>query len=385
MILRHLPLLLANLARQPTRSALTIVSITVAFTLFGVLHAVNTAFVGAVQLAGADRVVTYHRISRIQALPLGHVARVSVLPGVRAVCAHTWFGGMFRNERNPVLTYAVDPESFREVFPEYSVPEQDARRWLAERDSAIVGSRIAERFGWKPGDLVPMMSNIYSKPDGSRVWQIRIAGIYDAPRTENISVFMHYDYFNGSHTYERDVVGWIVTRAREADRANEVAHAIDAAFANSSAETATTSESLEAEAMAAQFGSISALIMGIATAVFVIMLLITINTMSQAIRERTREIGVLKALGFPAHEITMLIVAETVLLVAGGALAGLLLSNLGAQVLSASVQEFFPFLYVPAQAYWQGAAVAITVGVISAALPCLYARQLTITNALRIV
>jgi putative ABC transport system permease protein len=125
--------------------------------------------------------------------------------------------------------------------------------------------------------------------------------------------------------------------------------------------------------------------MGIATAVFVIMLLITINTMSQAIRERTREIGILKALGFPAHEITTLIVAETVLLVAGGALAGLLLSNLGAQVLSASVQEFFPFLYVPAQAYWQGAVVAVTVGVISAALPCLYARQLTITNALRVV
>jgi len=385
MILRNFPLLVANLARQPTRSALTIASIVIAFTLFGVLHAVNTAFVGAVDLAGADRLVTYHRVSRIQALPLAHVARVAALPGVRAVCPHTWFGGMYRSERNQVLTYAVDAAAFREVFPEYSLEDAAARRWLAERDSVIVGSVIATRFGWKPGDLVPLISNIYSKPNGSRVWHVRIAGIYHAPRTENVSVFMHYDFFNGSHTYERDVIGWIVTRVREADQTGEVTRAIDAAFANSSAETATTSESLEAQAMAAQFGSISALILGIATAVFVVMLLITINTMSQAIRERTREIGILKTLGFPAHEITLLIVAETVLLVAIGALAGLALSNLGARVLSASVQEYFPFLYVPARAYWQGTAVAVTVGLISAAMPCLYAHRLTITDSLRIV
>jgi putative ABC transport system permease protein len=279
----------------------------------------------------------------------------------------------------------VDPAAFRAVFPEYALSDEAGRRWLAERDSVIVGSTIARRFGWKPGDLVPLMSNIYSKPDKSTVWPVRIAGIYDAPHTENVSIYMHYDYFNGSHTYARDVVGWIVTRASDARHVDAVGRAIDAAFANSSAETATTSESLEAAAMTAQFGSVTTLIMAVAGAVFAIMLLITVNTMSQAIRERTREIGILKALGFPGSEIAMLIVGETVLIVGCGALAGLALSNLGARVLSASVQEYFPFLYVPPRAYWQGAAVAIVVGVVSAALPCLYARRLTITGALRVV
>jgi putative ABC transport system permease protein len=385
VITRNLPLLLANLARQPVRISLTAVSIAVAFTLFGVLHAVDAAFTGAVQLAGADRLVTFHRVSRIQAMPLAHVERIRALPGVRAACPHVWFGGMYRSERDPVLTYAVDPQSFLEVFPEYSLPDAAAKRWLAERDSAIVGSAIAERFGWKTGDIVPLMSNIYTSLAGSRVWQVRIAGIYHAPRTENVSVYLRYDYFNGSHTYDRDVIGWVVTRARDADQVDLLGEHIDAAFANSGAETATNSESLEAEAMTAQFGSISALIMGIAAAVFVIMLLITMNTMSQSIRERTREIGILKALGFPAYEIDLLIVVETVLLVAVGALVGLLLSNAGAHLLSASVQEFFPFLYVPPQAYWQGAAVAVAVGVVSAAMPCVYARRLTITDALRVV
>jgi putative ABC transport system permease protein len=271
------------------------------------------------------------------------------------------------------------------VFPEYGMTDEAARRWLAERDSVIVGSAIAERYGWKPGDVVPLMSNIYTSLNGSRVWHVRIAGIYHAPRTENVSVFMHYEFFNGSHTYARDVIGWIVTRAVDAKRVNEVGRAIDKAFENSSAETTTTTESLEAEAMAAQFGSISALISGIAAAVFIIMLLITVNTMSQAIRERTREIGILKTLGFPAHEITLLIVTETVVLVSLGALAGLALSNLGAQMLSSAVQQYFPFLYVPAHAWWQGAAVAVAVGLISAAMPCLYAQRLTITDSLRVV
>lgn len=385
MITRNIPLLLANLARQPVRSSLTAASIVIAFTLFGVLHAVNTAFVGAVDLAGADRLVTFHRVSRIQAMPFAHVERIRALPGVRAASPHVWFGGMYRSERDPVLTFAVDPVSFLEVFPEYSLPEAAAKRWLAERDSAIVGSAIAERFGWKTGDLVPLISNIYTRLNGSQVWQVRIAGIYHAPRTENVSIYMHYDYFNGSHTYDRDVIGWVVTRAQDTGKVDSVGDAIDAAFANSAAETSTNSESLEAAAMTAQFGSISALIMGVATAVFAIMLLITMNTMSQAIRERTREIGILKALGFPAYEIDLLIVAETVLLVAGGALAGLLLSNAGAQLLSASMQEYFPFLYVPPQAYWQGAAVALCVGALSAALPCLYARRLTIIGALRVI
>lgn len=385
MITRNFPLLLANLARQPARTSLTVGSIVIAFTLFGVLHAVNTAFTGAVDLAGADRLVSYHRVSRIQALPIGHIERMRALPGVRAVCPHIWFGGLYRNETTPVLTYVVDAPSFLEAFPEYRVSAETERRWLAERDSAIVGSVLAERHGWKAGDIVPLMSNIYTKTDGSRVWQVRIAGTYHAPRTENVNVYLHYDYFNRSHTYDSDVFGWAVTRADDAKQVGAVGRAIDTLFANSSAETATTSESLEAESMTAQFGSITMLIMGVAAAVFAVMLLITMNTMSQAIRERTREIGILKALGFPEYEINLLIVAETVLLVCGGAAAGLLLSNAGAQVLSASVQEFFPFLYVPTRAYTQGLVVATAVGVISAAMPCLYARQLTITGALRVV
>jgi len=383
MFPKYLPLLWANLWRHPARTGLTFASIVIAFMLFGVLQAVRVVLLGGPDLAGADRVVTYHKVSRIKAMPIGHVTRMRALPGVAAVSPMIWLGGSYQDDKNLVLTFIVEPQAFLDTFTEYEIPEEQRRAWLADRASAVVGTGIAKQYGWKVGDTIPLRSSIYTRLDGSTTWSVKIVGMYEAARTENINVYMHYDYFNKSHTYDSDVAGWIVTRAKDADRAPEVARQIDAAFANSAAETATVTESADSAGMAAQLGSVGALLGSIALAVFVTMLLVTANTMSQAIRERTNEIGVLKTLGFSGGQVILLIVGETLLIVALGAATGFACAHLGAKILSVAVVEYFPSLYIPTQTYAYGAAFVIVFGALAAILPCAYAWRLRIAESLR--
>jgi len=383
MFAKFLPLLWANLGRDRARTLLTFATIAVAFMLFGVLQAVRTSLLGGADLAGDDRLVTYHKISRIKTLPLGYVTRMRSIKGVAAVCPFVWLGGMYRNEQNPVLTYIVEPQAFFDVYREYRVPEEQRNAFLAERNGALVGSNIARRFGWKVGDTIPMRSNIYTRLDGSTAWQLRIVGIYEARHTENVNVYMRYDYFNHSHTYDKDVVGWIVTRVDDAKNNAQMTRVIDEEFANSGTETVTSTESADALAMAAQMGSIGTLLAAIAGAVFLTMILVTTNTMAQAIRERTREIGVLKSLGFRVRHVMFLITAETVLVTGLGALAGLVLAIFAADALAAAVVEYFPLLYIPQSTWLMAAVLVLAFGAVAAILPCAYAWRLKIVDAFR--
>jgi len=380
---KFLPLLWANLGRDRVRTLLTFSTVAVAFMLFGVLQAVRTSLLGSAELAGADRLITYHKVSRIKAMPYSYVTRVRGLKGVAAACPFVWLGGMYQSDKNLVRAYIVEPQAFFDVYREYQVPEEQRKAFLAERNGALVGSTIAKRFGWKIGDTIPMRSNIYTRLDGSTAWPLKIVGIYEAKHTENIFVYLRYDYFNRSHTYDPDVIGWIITRVDDAKRTAEMSRALDQEFANSSAETITTSESADELAMAAQYGSIGNLITAIAGAVFLTMLLVTTNTMAQAIRERTNEIGVLKTLGYSVGQVVFLIAAETVLVIGLGALAGLVLSIFAAHWIEVAVYEYFPLLYIP-QSTWIMAIVLVAVfGLVAALLPCAYAWRLKIVDAFR--
>ena len=380
--MRYLPLLWANLRRKRLRTALTFASVVVAFLLFGLLKGVEYALTGSADLAGQDRLVTQHKISIIQSFPLSYLDRIRAVDGVRTATSLDWFGGIYQDERNQLNMMAADPESFAEVYSEYGTPEQK-QAWISDRTGALVGSVVAERNGWKVGDVVPMRSNAYRKQDGGDTWEVTISAIYHVEDGDNSSVYIHYDYFNESRSFNRDQIGWVVMRIDDPNRGPEISRQIDDMFANSSAETRTTSESAFLQGFANQMGNIAAIVTVVAAAVFFTMLLVTANAMQQAVRERVGEIAVLRTLGFSNALVISLVLAEGLGITVLGAALGLWLGNGVTASVGSQVQTFLPLLEVPPSAFVTGAAIAVALGVLSCALPCTQIWRLSVVEQLR--
>jgi putative ABC transport system permease protein len=379
--MRYLPLLWANLRRKPLRAGLTLACVVAAFLLFGVLKGVEFALTGVADFAGEDRLVTQHRVSLIQYLPISYLDRIRAVDGVVHATSNDWVGGFYQDERNQLNVIAVDAPSFADVYSEYGTDEQK-RAFIADRTGALVGRDIATRYGWKVGDTVPMRSNIFRKRDGSDSWDVRIAAIYDL-ESDNSSVYMHYDYLNEARTYGRDEIGWVVMRITDPNRGPEISKQIDALFANSSAETRTSSESAFLQTFANQMGNIGAIVTVVAAAVFFTMLLVTANAMAQAVRERVRDIAVLRTLGFSNALVVMLVLAEGVGITVLGAALGLWLGNGLTRSIGAQVQTFFPLMSVPSDAFISGGLIAVALGALACALPCAQVWRLSIVEQLR--
>lgn len=379
--MKYLHLLWANLYRKPLRTGLTLASIIVAFLLFGILQTLRMALTGGADLAGVDRLVTIHKVSIIQSLPQSYLNRVRGVEGVRVAMAHNWFGGVYKEDRNQVVAMTADPVVFFDVYPEVKLPEAQKAVWRADRTAAIVGKVVADRFGWKVGDTIPLRSNIYTKKGGGNVWDLKIVGIYDGG--DNQTVYFHYDYLNESRTFGKDDIGWIVTRLKDPDQAPDIARRIDALFANSSTETKTSTERAFAQSFANQMGNIGAIVTAVASAVFFTMLLVIANTLGQSVRERTNELAVMKTLGFSSMQVMLLVLAEALLITLLGAAIGLLLATGASVGLAKAVQSFFPALGMPPGTWLIGIAVALVLGALAGALPCMQAWQLKIVDALR--
>jgi putative ABC transport system permease protein len=382
--MKYLPLLWANLQRKPLRTALTLASIVVAFLLFGILEAMRFALTGSVGIAGQDRLITINKVSIIQSLPASYINRIRTVPGVRVACSHNWFGGIYQQDRNQLATFAVETDTFFDAYPEIRIVQGSKQAWLEDRTAALVGRDLADRFGWKLGDVVPIRSNIFTRESGGNVWPMKIAAIFEIPNGDNGTLYFHYDYFNEgvSSAFGRDTIGWAVVRVADPGRSEEVARAIDALFANSSTETKTTTEQAFVQSFANQMGNIGKIITVVVTAVFFTMLLVTANSMAQSVRERTKEIGVMKTLGFSSRSITLLVLAESILLTALGGAIGLLLAVLATDAVPAAVRQYFPVIMIPPQSFVAGIAAILALGAVSAALPCYQAGRLKIVQAL---
>jgi putative ABC transport system permease protein len=380
--MKYLPLLWANLYRKRLRTLLTFACVVVAFLLFGLLEAVQYALTGGAELAGQDRLVTQHKVSLIQYLPLSYLDRIRAIDGVRFATSQDWFGGVYQDDRNQLNVIAADAASFVDVYPEYGTAEQK-RAWIADRSGALVGSDVAARYGWKEGDVVPMRSNIFSKRDGSNTWDLTIAAVYHVEDGDNSSAYVHYEYLNEARTYGHDEIGWAVLRIADANRGPEISKQIDSLFANSSAETRTSSESAFLQAFANQMGNIGAIVTVVAAAVFFTMLLVTANAMAQTVRERVREIAVLRTIGYSNPLVVSLVLAEGLAITVLGATLGLWLGNGVTRSVGAQVQTFFPLMTVPPQAFVAGGALAVALGVLSCALPCAQIWRLSIVEQLR--
>jgi putative ABC transport system permease protein len=297
----------------------------------------------------------------------------------------TWFNGIYRNEPKDFFgSFPVsDPEAFLDMWPEFLLPEDQKQAWLKTRTGAIVGRTLAERFDWKLGDRIPLMSPIWPRK-GGEAWEFDIVGIYDGAKksTDTSGFDFRYDYFDEGRVQGEGMVGWYTVRVNDPQRAAEVAAAIDREFANSPFETKTEPEGAFAQGFAQQIGDMGTMLVAILSAVFFTILLVAGNTMAQAVHERTQELGVLKALGFTNRRVLALVLTESCVLAAAGGLAGLA----AAWALTMSGSPFpsmLPVFYLPYRDLLIGSALVLGLGIVAGILPALEAMRLQIAVALR--
>lgn len=382
--MKFLSLVWSNLKRKKLRTSLTLLSIFVAFVLFGLLCTIKEAFTAGVSMAGADRLIVRHKVSLIMTMPVTYNERIQRIPGVKNVVHWTWFNGIYQNDsKNFFGTFPVNPEDFFVVHPEFIVSDAVKKAWLETRSGAIVGRQLLDRFHWKVGDRVPLMSPIWPR-DNEQAWEFDIVGVYDGAKkgVDPTSFFFRYDYFDEGRAKEKGMVGWYMVRVSDPNRTADIAKAIDDEFANSSYETKAEPEGAFAQGFVQQMGSIGMILITILSAVFFTILLVAGNTMAQAVRERTEELGTLKALGFSNGLVLGLVLAESCLFAAVGGFAGLGLAWLIAAGGSPAPQ-ILPIFYLPHHALILGASLALGLGVVAGILPALQAMRLKIALALR--
>ncbi len=383
--MKFLHLVWRNLMRRKIRTIITTLAILVAFVLFGVLMAIRAAFTLGVDVAGADRLTTIHKVSLIQLLPKSYGERIRGVDGVKDVTHANWFGAYYQETSNAFANMAVEPESWLRMYPEFAVPEDQKKAWLADRTGAIVGIATAKKYGWKVGDHVPLISPIFRRPDG-KPWELTIDGIYDAPQgTDKTQLFLHWEYLNETFKdvpFVADQVGWYIMRVADPSTSDQLAKRIDALFANSQAETKTATEKAFVSDFAKQIGDIGTIMMAVSAIVMFMILLVAGNTMAQSIRERTNELGVLKTLGFSEGRILMLVLCESCAIAIVGGGIGLLI----AWIIIAQgdpTNGLLPAFYFPVRSLIAGIGLVLALGLGTGFLPALQASRLRIVEALR--
>lgn len=377
--MKYLPLLLKNLLRKKTRTLLTLGSFTVAMFLFGLLSIVKTSFSGGVDVAGADRLLVINRVSIIQPLPLSYRDQMLQMPGVKQVTYANWFGGVYQDERNFFPQYAIDLATYRKVYPEFQMPDDQWKAFEADREGCIVGSDLVKRFKWKIGDRIPIKATIHQG-----TWEFNLRGIYKGKRDgdDNTQFWFHADYLEERRIWGKGTVGWYTIQIDNPENATKIIHDIDTKFANSPFETKTDTEKSFAAGWVKQMGNIGLLVTVVGSIVFFTLLLVTGNTMAMAVRERIRELAILKALGFTDRFVLLLVLAESMVIALIGGAIGLALAKLmtmGGDPTRGLIQ----FFYLKAETFVVGIVLALCVGFVAGVLPALNASRLRVVDALR--
>jgi len=384
--MKYLHLVWAALLRRKTRTIFTLLSVLAAFLLFGLLDSVHSAFTaGSRDVAGIDRLVTVSKVSFILSLPKSLYERIQAVPGVQEVTYANWFGGIYQDPKNFFPSEAVAP-NFLSLYPEWAVPEAERKAFRETRTGAVVGASLARQFGWKIGDKIPLKATIFPQKNGSNDWTFDLVGIYHAtdPRlvsSENL-FFFNWEYFDEARQFGNGNIGWYITKVADPTEADRVAQRIDALSFDSDHETKTQSEQAFNVAFVSQFADIGLIVGAIMGAVFFTLILLTGNTMAQAVRERIPELAVLKTIGFSNRTVLALVLAEAIALLLIGAAVGLVLAGLVVAAVRLKLGTAVPMDPVGRDIWLQGLALAVLVGLIVGALPALRGMRLRIVDAL---
>ena len=382
--MKYFHLIWAALFRSKTRTLLTLLSVVAAFLLFGMLDSVRVAFNAGGSVAGANRMVTMSRLSITQMLPYSLDAQIRAVPNVKQAAFAAWFGGIYRDPKNFFANFSVSP-NYLDLYPEFKLPDAQKKAWLADQRGAIVGESLAKRHGWKIGDTIPLQATIFPTK-GSNNWQFTLRGIYvvEDPKQkgqENV-LFFHWKYFDEANDYVKGRVGWFIVQSANADGADRMAQAIDALSANSDHETKTQTEQAFNQSFAKQFADIGLIVTAIMGAVFFTLLLLTGNTMAQAVRERIPELATLKTLGFTNGTVLVLVLVEAVLLIVLGGLLGMALAGAIVPIVSAASGGIINLPGIPGETWLVGLVLMVAIGLVIGTLPALRAMRLKIVDAL---
>jgi putative ABC transport system permease protein len=382
--MKYFYLVWSNLKRKKMRSILTILSIMVAFMLFGYLGAIRQGFSQGIDVAGVDRLIVRHKVSIIQLLPEAYETRIEQVDGVIDASHQTWFGGIYQKPSNFFAQMPVKPREYLDMFPEFLLSDEERQAWFNTRSGAIAGRGIADRFDWKVGDRIPINATIWTRKGGERTWEFDLVGIYDGAEkgTDTTQFLFRYDFFDESRQFAQGQVGWYTVRISDPDRSAETAALIDAEFANSPYETKAEPEGAFLQGFANQIGDIGFIMMSIIAAVFFTILLVAGNTMAYAVRERTNELAVLKAIGFTDRAVLGLVLGESLVLAGLGGAIGLFLAWM---LVSAGdpTGGSLPMFFIPVKDLLAGIVLIGLMALVAGILPALQAQRLRIADALR--
>lgn len=374
-----------NLFRKRLRAVLLIVSILIAFLIFGMLGALQNAFTAGTGTAAQERLITVNTINFTVALPYAYWGRIQQVEGVEIAAPASWFGGYYQEPQNFVQSFAVDPQSYLDAYPnEIVLPPEERAAFIEGRTCAVIGRALANQYGWSTGDRIPLMSNIWQNTNGTQAWELDICGVFDdAEGTYPTNYLMlHYEYFNESLVFGRDSFHWITISTTDPALNDQISGEIDAMFANSPAETSTTTEAAFNEAFMEQFGNIGLILSWVIGAAFATILMIVGTTMIMAVNERTREIAVLKTLGFTAPRIFRMVLWESLLLSFLGGLIGLGLAALASGAASTALAGYLPTFGLSLTNVVTALVLMAALGVVTGVLPAYNAMQVRISEAL---
>jgi putative ABC transport system permease protein len=373
-----------NLFRKKLRAVLLLVSIIIAFAIFGVLTGSERAFNGDKDAVDDDRLIVVNKISFTQPLPVAYYNRIRQTPGVKEATYLSWFAGYFRDPKNSINVFAVEPQTWTNINVNYyNFPPEMRQAFIRDRASAMVGEDMARKWGWKVGDHIPISSSVFMQKSGSRTWDVTIAGVFTSRKRElntNLMIFQ-WDYLNESRAIGKDNILWMPLKTVSPSVNDRVSKDIDALFANSSDETSTDTDKAFRTAFAGQFGNIALVVQLVIGTAFLTILMIVGNTMIMAVRERTKEIGVLKALGFSSGRVLRLVLGESLLLALFGGIPGIAIAALVTWYLR-DVANVFPGVAVTPAIALSALGLMLCLGIATGAVPARNAFRLKIAEAL---
>ena len=386
--MKYLHLVWAALFRRRTRTIFTLLSVLAAFLLFGMLDAVRAAFNAPPSAAGVSRLVVSSRISIIQPLPQSLMPRIQAIPGVKDVAYANWFGGYYQEPKNQNLMFqlAINP-TYLDAYPELVLPPDQRKAFDETRTGAIIGATAAKALGIKIGEKIPIKGSIFTnKATGDTTWTFDVVGIFKAGEEkqrglENQLLF-RWDYFDEGRTFGGGTIGWYITRVNNPDDSERIAAAVDALSANSDHETKTQTEQAWNLAFVKQLGDIGLIVGAIMAAVFFTLILLTGNTMAQAVRERIPELAVLKTIGFTNKSVLALVLAESMLLIVLGGVLGLLLAQVLLPTVNAASGGRMNFPPIGGSTWALGIVLMLAIGFVVGFLPALRGMRLRIVDAL---
>jgi len=381
-----LKLILRNALRHKLRTLLTVLGLLVAILSFGLLQTVVDAWYTGANSAAPDRLVTRSAVSLVVPLPVHYRDKIRAIDGVRSVASANWFAGVYQEPKNFFPQFAIDPATYLAMYPEYRIHPDQLRDFMRDRKGAVVGRKLADTYGFKLGDVVPLKGTIFA---GN--WEFVVRAIYEGatPKTDTSQFFFHWEYLNETvrarAPQRANQVGVFVVQVSDVSRAAEISATIDAQFRNSPAETLTETEKAFQIGFIKQTEAIVIAIRIVSFVVIFIILAVMANTMAMTARERIAEHATLKALGFGPGFLGGLIYGESLAIAFAGALMGVVLTFPVADWFGAKMGTLFPVFEVSQETVWLQFACALVVGVAAAVVPAYRAAQVRIVEGLRAV